>query len=1031
MKTLDNARVLVVEDDPVQAFLVQEILEEATGVRALVTNVTRLGDAITALEAGPFDVALLDLGLPDSSGLDSLTRLRRAAPTLPIVVVTGLEDEELGLAALKAGAQDYLVKGHLEPLLLARSLRYAIERCRAEHALARERTLLRTVVNTIPDLIWLKDVDGLFLSANPRFEHFVGRREADLIGRTDFDLVDRELAEFFRANDRLAVEAGGPRVNEEWVTFADDGHRGLLETIKTPLYDDQQRLVGVLGIAREITERARVTEQLRLAAEDMAAAQRLARFGSWELEIDVRTAVERDPMVWSDETYRIFGYEPGEPGPTDELFRRRVPDEDLARIDTAFAQALRERSGYSVDHRVVLPGGEVRHVHEQARVVFDPSTGAPLRVIGIAHDITERVRVTEELRESKARLEAALEGGGIGTWAYDLATDQSWWDESTAKLFGRTLGEVDGGRALHFVDFVHPDDRPRIRAVAERCLRNAEPFSEEFRYLRPDGSEVWFVGRGRLVQGEPGSLPKMMGAIIDVTERRRVEDALVASEARFRQLAEAIREVFWMTSVDKGQMLYVSPAYESIWGRSVSALYADPTEWHRAIHPDDRERVHRAAMEKQAAGTYDEEYRIVRPDGEVRWIRDQAFPVRGPDGEVIRVVGSAEDVTVRRQLEHQMHESQKMESIGVLAGGVAHDFNNLLTVISGNTELLRMEIPDDTEAAGLAQQIGEAAARAANLTRQLLAFSRRDVLDPKLLDVNQVVHELERMLGRLLGEDVVLSADLGAGLGQVYVDPGHLEQVIMNLSVNARDAMPKGGKLTIETRSVTASEALGSGAPTTPAARYVRLRIRDTGSGMPPEVQARIFEPFFTTKARGRGTGLGLAVVHGIIAQSSGRIEVESTAGVGTTFSVYLPEVQTTGASRERGADAPLTAGTERVLVVEDDPSVRSVAARMLARQGYEVALAASAEEALRLAQSSERGFDLVITDVVMPGMDGGELAAELRQRIPHIKVLFTSGFTDDAVVRHGVLHAEVPFLQKPYSVTSLAAKVREVLAAT
>ncbi|MBK7973603.1 MAG: response regulator [Deltaproteobacteria bacterium] len=306
MKRLGTARVLLIEDDPAQAFVVRELLEEATGVTGLVTHVSRLADAIAALGTHAFDVALLDLGLPDSSGLASLERLRHAAPELPVVVVTGLDDDDLGVAALKGGAQDYLVKGHVEPLLLARSLRYAIERAQAERALARERRLLQTLVKSIPDLVWLKDAAGVYVNANPSFEAFMGKSERELLGHTDFDLVDADLAESFRANDQLAILAGGPRLNEVGDLRRRRPPRPPRDhqdpDVRRPAAPDQ-----VLGIAREITERARATEELRLATENMEAAQRLARFGSWELDIDIFAAPERDPMRWSDECYRIFG----------------------------------------------------------------------------------------------------------------------------------------------------------------------------------------------------------------------------------------------------------------------------------------------------------------------------------------------------------------------------------------------------------------------------------------------------------------------------------------------------------------------------------------------------------------------------------------------------------------------------------------------------------------------------------------------------------------------------------------------------
>ncbi|MFN7950219.1 MAG: PAS domain S-box protein [bacterium] len=894
MRSLRNVRILIVEDDATQVLLLRESLSEVVGEGTTFAEATRLAEALALVERERIDVALLDLGLPDSTGLASLTALKRRVPELPVVVLTGIADDAFGLAALKAGAQDYLIKGSVEPLVLARSLRYAIERAKIENELARERQLLRTVVNTIPDLIWFKDANGVYLSANPMFERFVGKTEGELLGKTDYDLVDGELADFFRAMDRVAVQAGKAITNEEEVTFADDGHRAVLETIKTPVRDAQGRLLGVLGVAREITE---------------------------------------------------------------------------------------------------------------------------------------RVRFTDELRESRTRLQTALEGGGIGTWTYDVTTDQSWWDDSVLKLFGRELSDADGGRRASFIEWIVPEDQPRIAAAAERCVREGTSFAEEFRYRRPDGTVLWFSGRGRMECDANGAPRRMVGAIVDITERKRADEALRSSEERFRELADNIREVFWLTDIRKSRIIYVSPAYEAIWGRSLESLYASPRDWTDAIVPEDRDRIWEAAMSKQALGTYDEEYRILRPDGEIRWVRDRAFPVRDPHGNLIRIAGVAEDITARRQLESQIRESQKMESIALLAGGVAHDFNNLLTVIVGNNELLQMEMPEGSEAAAYAEQIQEATARAASLTRQLLAFSRREVLEPRVLDVNQVVHDMERMLARLLGEDIILTTELASGLGPVFVDPGHLEQVIMNLAVNARDAMPKGGRLLLATRGVVVEEHALADHPGASPGKYVQLLVRDTGVGMSPEQRQRIFEPFFTTKAQGRGTGLGLAVVHGIVTQSGGHVDVHSAVGEGTTFTICLPEATAASSPRETAPPPAHPQGSETILLVEDDGAVRTTAARILGRNGYVVVVAASAAEALAHIERGERVFDLIITDVVMPEMGGGELARELEQRLPGAKILFTSGFTDDAVVRHGVYQAEVPFLQKPYTSTSLIAKVREVLA--
>jgi PAS domain S-box-containing protein len=509
----------------------------------------------------------------------------------------------------------------------------------------------------------------------------------------------------------------------------------------------------------------------------------------------------------------------------------------------------------------------------------------------------------------------------------------------------------------------------------------------------------------------------------DITARKHAEQALLETDERFRQLADTIDEAFWLTDPAKHEVVYVSPGYERIWGRPVSELRDNPQAWLDAIHSDDRAAV-LESRPKQAAGTYDEEYRVVRPDGAVRWIRDRAYPVRDAEGRVFRIAGSAQDVTERRELEAQLRQTQKMESVGLLAGGVAHDFNNLLTVIEGCCEMLGDEVTPASTGGMLVGEIREASARAAMLTHQLLAFSRREVVEPRVLELDQVVVDTEKMLRRVLGEDVELTISREAGPARVKIDPGGLVQVVMNLAVNARDAMPRGGRLAISTRRSLTGEC-----PTPCPGGCVVLSVADSGAGMTPDVQARIFEPFFTTKGVGRGTGLGLSVVHGIVARSGGHVEVDSAPGVGSTFRVYLPVVsESVAAERSRPADTTETA-TETVLLVEDEEPIRRIAARALSAAGYTVLQACDGVEGLELAQRHPGPIHALVTDVVMPRMDGRSLAQTLASLHPSIRVLYTSGYTDDAVVRYGVEHAEVSFLPKPYSMSDLRRSVREILA--
>jgi signal transduction histidine kinase/ActR/RegA family two-component response regulator len=405
----------------------------------------------------------------------------------------------------------------------------------------------------------------------------------------------------------------------------------------------------------------------------------------------------------------------------------------------------------------------------------------------------------------------------------------------------------------------------------------------------------------------------------------------------------------------------------------------------------------------------------------------RAAPVRARDGSISGAMMFAADVTERRRLEEQFRQAQKMEAVGRLAGGVAHDFNNLLTVILGSAKDLARRSGGDPEARELAEEVLEAGQRAAALTRQLLAFSRQQALRPREIDVNEIVRGLERMLRRLIGADIEIVTRLEEGLGSVVADPGQIEQVLMNLVVNARDAMPKGGRLVLSTREV-------ENAPEGDAARavpgpHVLLAVSDTGHGMAPEVLAHVFEPFFTTKERGKGTGLGLATVFGIVKQSGGSITVSSKPGVGTTFEVYLPRVGETRESpaRER-AEAQRSRGKENVLLVEDDGPVRAFMRRSLEAAGYRVLEAKVPEEALELARAPELPVDMLLTDVIMPLMTGPDLAVEILSLRPALRVLFVSGYTEDAGLRSGTLPPGQAFLQKPFTGDELARAVRAAL---
>ncbi len=513
----------------------------------------------------------------------------------------------------------------------------------------------------------------------------------------------------------------------------------------------------------------------------------------------------------------------------------------------------------------------------------------------------------------------------------------------------------------------------------------------------------------------------------EMAVRKRTERALRESEERFRATFERAPVGIAHVNVD-GKFLRVNDKLCEITQRSREQLLG--LTFPDLTVPDERAATE-AALQDLLTGRVSAlswEKRYLRKDDSVFWASLVATLIRDAAGAPAYFIFVLSDLTEHKALEDQLRQAQKLEAVGQLAGGVAHDFNNLLTVISGYCDLILSE-PNLQEAVREpAEAIREAGERAIALVRQLLGFSRRTILQPRVMDLNEAVLNAGKLLGRLIGADVTLTTTLASGLSRVKVDPGHLDQVLMNLAVNARDAMPRGGQLTIETADVVLSGA-GRGPHLDCAdGRYVMLAISDTGTGMTPEVQARIFEPFFTTKQVGKGTGLGLAMVFGIVRQSDGGIYVYSEPGHGSTFKIYLPAVDAEPAVAAAPALEHGLRGSETILFVEDDESVRKLTVASLRTLGYRVLSAPDGRVALEMALAEERAPDLLLTDVVMPGLGGPELARRMRQRFPNIKVTFTSGYTDDSVVRHGLLDSSVAFIQKPYTPASLASKVRQML---
>jgi PAS domain S-box-containing protein len=518
----------------------------------------------------------------------------------------------------------------------------------------------------------------------------------------------------------------------------------------------------------------------------------------------------------------------------------------------------------------------------------------------------------------------------------------------------------------------------------------------------------------------------MLSLLYDITDLQRSREALRASEERFKRLLQNSSDIVTVLD-ERGVELSIHGPVEKVLGYSPDELIGTPG--FRYVDAADGERLARILGEMLAepGAVRRAEYRHRHKNG--GWVVMETVGTNLLHDPVVKgIVLNTRDVTDRVRLHEQLQQAMKMEAVGRLAGGVAHDFNNLLTAILGNIELAHMGTEIPSPLVPCLDEIHRAAKSAAALTRQLLSFSRRQILEPKILNLSDLVTGLRNMLGRLLGEDITLTLNLADGATRVRVDPGQFEQVLVNLAVNARDAMPNGGELHIETARVARADSSGPGTPSPSPNGFVRLSVRDTGIGMTPEVKNRLFEPFFTTKPKGRGTGLGLATTFGTVKQAGGSIEVISEPGEGATFVIYLPSVEEAVHPNGELFPYPMAQGKELILLVEDDAGVRQLTSSFLRHLGYQVTAAADPSEGLAALQVAERPFDLLLTDVVMPGMNGRQLAEQVLAKHPQTKVLYMSGYTDDIIVRHGVLDGKVSFIGKPYTLEQLASKLREVL---
>ena len=703
---------------------------------------------------------------------------------------------------------------------------------------------------------------------------------------------------------------------------------------------------------------------------------------------------------------------------------------DLEVQNRAIERMARMRAGDNIlaeDWVITTKDGKKKSLSISTSIIKEE--GGKVYVLAVMQDITGRKRVEEALKESEEKMRSIFRAAPIGIGV----------------VANRILLDVNT-RICEMTGYRHDE---LINSNARMLYPTQEDFdyvgSEKYRQIAEKGTGAvetqWCRKEGTIIDVLLSSTPidtsdlskGVTFTALDISERKRAEEALRESEDRYRLAIESSNDG---VAIVKGDLhVYVNQRFAEIFG------YENPQEiigknYTVSVHPDDIEMVRDRSLRRQKGEAVPSRYEFkgIRKDGQEICLEASSSKTTYK-GESVALT-YLRDITERKKaekemvaLQQQLQQSQKMEAVGRLAGGIAHDFNNLLTVIKGYCDLALMGLKEEGPLKRALEEINKAGERAATLTHQLLAFSRRQILESKIVNLNDLLRNLNKMLQRLIGEDIELVTILGEDLGKVKVDPGQMEQVVMNLAVNARDAMPMGGKLILETSNVELGEEHARSHVDLKPGLYVMLSVRDTGVGILPEVKEHIIEPFFTTKERGKGTGLGLSMVYGMVHQSGGSIGVESELGRGTTVKIYLPRMVERGEGLEaRPVKQEMPRGSETILVVEDDETVRNLASQILKHQGYRVLEASGGEEALGLYGVMKEPIHLILTDVVMPRMSGRELADHFILLYPEMKILYMSGYTDDAIVHHGVLEEGVNYIQKPFTMEGLAKKVREVL---
>lgn len=1005
-----ETRILVVEDESVVAKDIQWSLK---GLGYAICGWASSGEeAIQKARDLRPDLVLMDVVLKgEMDGIQASEHIRKNF-NIPVIYLTAYADEHTLQRAKVTEPFGYILKP-FEERELHTTLEVALYRHKTEKAIRDKEQWLSTTLRSIGEGVITTDTSENVTFMNSVAESLTGWQEAEALGKklSQVFVIHNEsgrVDEHPVAQCQRKKGGVGPTVH---ALLSADGEIVLIEDNAAPIKDEAGGIIGCVLVFRDITDRRQSQELLKRERETFFSILQGATYGVILLDQTGKY------FYVNPEFTRITGYTLEDMPSGRVWFQKAFPDEKYRR--EAVQKWVKDSTATDDEatFTVCCKDGETKELEMRSTLLDDG------RMILTVSDITQKKRAERALRESEEKYRHLVQNANSIIMRSDLNGNITFFNEFAQGFFGHEEEAILGRNMLGTI-IPEQDSLGRNMAIMVKdLLENPEQYGvNENECIRKNGERVWVSWTNKLVFEKDGVAPEMLCIGHDMTERKRQEGALRLQAQIIDQIHDSVISTDlagYVTSWNKGAERLYGYRAEEVTGKHISLVY--PDDQYEIM----QRRILKPLLEK---GNYEIELRNVKRSKEEFYVHLSLSLRYDSTGQVIGIIGCHIDITEHKRLEEQLRHSQKMEAIGQLAGGIAHDFNNILTAIIGYGNLLQLRLGEHHQLRAYVEQILTSSERAANLTQSLLAFGRKQVIDPRQIELNQIVKSVERLLSRLISEDIEVKIELVDSELAVLADVAQIEQVLMNLATNARDAMPEGGTLSIRTDIADLDSKFIKAHGYGKAGRYAVISVEDTGVGMSQKTRDRVFEPFFTTKEVGKGTGLGLSIVYGIIKQHNGYVNVRSEPGKGSVFTIYLPTVKVSTKEALAIPFQPLVGGSETILIAEDDPEVRKLTKNLLEEFGYTIIEAKDGEDAIIKFIKNKRRVDLVILDVVMPKRNGKEVYEEIRKNVPYVKTLFTSGYTADVIHKKGVLDEDLNFISKPVSPKELLKKVREII---